>query len=118
MTTKRPIRRRLWGAADGGDGKADARNVGENVRDLSSALLSLPPQRIVTFDNQVYTSDGLVFPQASAPLGVVMIWSETADGQIKTTALTGLKVGSGTATATFGLVPGERYATIRLLVIG
>ena len=113
MTIKRPIRKRLWG-----DDKADSQSVGENMRDISASLLGLPSLRVVTFSDQVYSPDGLVWKQVSMPLGVLMILSINATGAIKTTVLTSLKFANGAATATFGLTAGERYATIRLLVIG
>lgn len=112
---KRVLRQRVWS----GDDKAGSREVGENLRNAESAILGQLPQRSVTFENQAYTADGLVFSAATRPLGIINIYSETADGTVTNGLLTGMKMNSGAVTVTFSeLVPGTRYATIRLLVIG
>jgi hypothetical protein len=120
---KRVLRQRVWGGTQSEDGqdtdsKAEARNVGENLRNVESAFTLAPTTREVEFQNIVYVTEGFTFPQATRPRGVLMILSETVSGSVRTTALTGMTHGNGVVNVRFGLTPGERYATIRLLVIG
>lgn len=111
---KRPIRRRVWASDD----KAEARDVGENLRDVAQSLSALPSIRAVTIANQFYTDGGIVFSSTTRPIGIVNVYSETVDGQASTAALSGMAFDKGVCTVKLGLTPGTRYTTIRLLVIG
>jgi hypothetical protein len=116
---KRVIRQRLWTGESEDDTKANARSVGENLRNVDSAVLATPAQRVIEFSNQAQPPDGYVFGQTSVPQGVLCIWAERTDGSVHTTALSSCKFDGSTMTARFaGLASGERYATVRLLVIG
>jgi hypothetical protein len=113
--SKQGLRQRIWT----GD-KADARQVGESLRGIDAVVGGMVPTRPVTFSNQVYASNnGLTFPLATPPLGILAIHCERADGTIDPAAVTSLKVSNGNATVKLtGLATNTRYATIRLLVIG
>lgn len=111
---KKPsLRQRSWT----GD-KADARQVGESLRGMDAAITRAPQMRCVSFLNQVYTDDGLSFAQTTRPLGVLCIHAETAAGTLVPASVNRLEVSNGAAAVGLsGLTSGERYATIRLLVI-
>lgn len=113
-STKRPIRTRVWASGE----KAESRDVGENLRDVAASILSLPGLRHVDIENQFYTTQGLVFPAASRPLGVVNVYSEAVDGTVLTSPLSSMAFSKGVCTVKFSaLVAGTRYSIIRLLVI-
>ena len=112
---KRPIRKRVWASDD----KASARDVGENLRDAAAAIDSFARSRPVTISNQVYTDSGLVFSSATRPTGIVNVYSETVDGTVSTSQLSGMTFDKGVVTVKFAtLTPGVRYTTIRLQVFG
>jgi len=112
---KRPLRQRVWASDD----KAEARNVGENLRDLAGVLQSIPKMRLVTISNQFYSDGGIVFSSPTRPVGVVNVYSETVDGTVSTSPLSGMTFDKGVVTLKLSaLVAGVRYTTIRLLVIG
>jgi|SRR5262245_329771 len=114
MTAKRPIRTRVWASGE----KAESRDVGENLRDVAAVIATLPSLRQFDIENQFYTTQGLVFPCASRPLGVVNIYSEAVDGTVLTSPLSGLAFSKGVCTVKFSaLVVGTRYSIIRLLVV-
>lgn len=116
----RVLRQRVWSDGEDGKEKADARAVGESLRNAESAILGQPRMRIVTFADQVYAGDGVSFASTSCPLAVLNVYSEKVDGLAQSTSTTSeWKFAGSTVTAKLpGLVAGTRYATIRLLVIG
>jgi hypothetical protein len=112
---KRPIRTRVWAS----DEAPTSRSVGENMRDIAGAIDSLPRQRFVTIQNQFYTDGGLVFSSPARPTGIVNVYSETVDGTVSTSLLSGMTFDKGVVTVKFAtLIPGVRYTTIRLQVFG
>lgn len=113
LGAKRPLRKRVWASND----KAESRDVGENLRDAAAAIESLPKGRTVTISNQFYTANGLVFSASSRPTGVVNIYSESVDGAVLTSPLSGMTFDKGVCTVKFSaLTPGVRYTTVRLQV--
>lgn len=119
---KRVLRKRLWAGEADEDGERDdrasARNVGENLRNVDSAIGDLPSMRLVVLNDFVYTDNGLVVAQSTRPLGLSLVWAETMDGVVKTANVEGLSFSGTSLNVRFDLTPGERYSTIRLLVIG
>lgn len=116
MTVRnRVIRQRLWSGE-----KADADRVGENFRNVESAILSAPPTREVEFKDRVYQTDGLSFSSQTRPRGAVVIYAEAQDGtQPSPSSVPQLSFANGTATVKIsGLAAGTNYAVIRLLVVG
>jgi len=115
MSAKRPIRQRLWA-----DETVKGRSVGENIRNLDSALSAMSPMRTVEFQNVIYESGGLVFSDTRLPSGAVVIFVAKADGNwLAVNAVPELGFsGSAVSVKISGLTPGERYAVIRLLVVG
>lgn len=112
---KRAIRKRVWAS----DEAAGSRDVGENLRDVASAIESFPRQRVVTISNQFYTSSGLIFSSQSRPTGIVNVYSESVDGTVSTSPLSSMTFDKGVVTVKFSaLTPGVRYTTIRLQVFG
>ena len=109
---KRVIRKRVWG----GD-NASARDVGENMRDVQSAVSSVVPMQIVTLENFVYHNVDVEL--ATKPLAVLVIHVENLDGTIeRPDPLTDWRWDGRSVSLTIGGLPtGRRYATIRLLVI-
>jgi hypothetical protein len=120
MGDKRVIRQRVW-ASD--DDKAGSRQVGENLRQVESAVKAIPQLRIVELSNINYSStSGVDVANPTRPQGVIAIHVEQADGT-QPTAVSGTVVWTYSAGSTLnmkivGLSNGQRYATIRLLVIG
>lgn len=112
---KRVLRQRLWSSEE-----VKGQSVGENLRNAESAILSTPPTRIVEIGDQAYSSDGVVFSASAVPRGAVVIYVERADGTWQSVnAVPELKYAGGVVTAKIsGLTVGDRYAAIRLLVIG
>ncbi len=113
---KRVIRQRTWTGE-----KAEAGRVGENLRDVQSFVESFPMLRIVAVEDAVLPAGGYIFSHPQTPEAVLCIYAENADGTLPTvtSALTSWKYNGEAVTATVsGLVPGTRYAIVRLLVIG
>lgn len=112
---KRVLRQRLWS----GD-EARPQDVGENLRNAESAILSQLPTREVGVVDQAYPESGIVFAARSVPRGALVMYVERADGTWQSCdAVPQLSFASGVVTAKInGLTAGERYAAIRLLVIG
>jgi hypothetical protein len=112
---KRPIRKRVWS-----EDEVHGREVGENLRNLDSVISTAPALREVEFSDQVYQTEGFVFASSRRPHGAVVTYVEKADGSWQSVdavpqlgfdgASVNVKIG--------GLTAGERYATIRLLVVG
>lgn len=112
---KRVLRQRVWA-----DEEASGRAVGENFRNAESAILSQPVLREVELRDQAYSVDGIVFSGRSVPRGAVVIYVERGDGTWQAcNAVPQLGFANGVVTAKIdGLTVGERYAAIRLLVVG
>lgn len=116
---KRVIRQRVWATDD----KAGSREVGENLRQVESAVKAIPAMRIVELSNINYQEDsGVDIATATRPMGVMAIYVEQADGT-QPSAVSGLVVwtysaGSRLNMKIIGLSNGQRYAMIRILVIG
>ena len=117
MTSRRSIRQRLWGSEDD---KVSARAVGENLRNVDSAIASSPSIREVGFENVIYSAEGITFSASRRPRGAVVIHVEKIDGTWQSvSAVPELAFASSAVTAKIsGLTVGERYAAIRLLVVG
>lgn len=115
MTSKRPIRQRLWT-----DDKVSGRAVGENLRNLDSVISGAPPLREVEFENVIYQTEGLTFSATRKPRGCVVMYIEKLDGTWQSVSSTPeLNFSAGSATVKIsGLTAGDRYAAIRLLVVG
>lgn len=112
-SNKRPIRKRVWASDD----KAEARDVGENLRDTAAAIEGIPKGRTVNIQNQFYTNNGLVFSSPTRPTGILNVYSEAVDGTVVTSPLSGMTFDKGVCTVKFSaLTPGVRYTTIRLQV--
>ena len=112
---KRVVRQRMWP----GD-KADARAVGENLRNIDSSVTSQPAILKKSLDNIVYPEDGLTFALATPPWAVLNVFSQNVDGTWQGSAVAGDWVwrNGGVIVKFDGLTVGARYATIRLLVVG
>lgn len=114
--TKRVIRQRIWQ----GD-KADARAVGENLRDVQSAVDSAPSFRLVSLENYMYTDGGIAFAHPTNPQAVLNICNLDFAGMAFASSVmpTSLKYNSNTVSVNYsGMTNGVRYALVRLLVIG
>lgn len=116
---KRVIRQRVWATDD----KAGSRQVGENLRQVESAVKAIPALRVVELSNINYQgSSGVDIASATRPMAVMAIHVEQADGT-QPSGVSGLvnwtySAGSRLNMKIVGLSNGQRYATIRFLVIG
>lgn len=109
----RPLRKRVWASGD----KAEARDVGENLRDAAAAIEGLPRARTVVIRDQFYTTNGFLFESATRPTGIVNVYSEAVDGSVVTSPLSGMAFDRGVCTVKLSaLTPGVRYSVVRLQV--
>jgi len=114
---KSSIRNRTWSS----DEKADSRSVGENFRDMGSIMSSVVPMKLVEINDYVYsTADGISFSSDAAPFAVLNVYTASVDGTWQSTGTSAdWSFGGSTVRAKFsGLNNGQKYSTIRLLVIG
>jgi hypothetical protein len=114
MSKQRVIRKRVWAGDNAG-----ARDVGENLRDVDHVVSQFVPTRLVAVDNVIYQPP-LVLPMERRPVGVTCIHAERLNGTVQyTSAFADFKWADGELRMSFaGLVPGERYASLKFLVIG
>lgn len=113
--TKRVLRQRLWQ-----DDTVNGRNVGENLRDIESAVRSMDVRlRLVELTNYVYQPP-IIISQPTLPVTVLNIHTEQLDGTPRYTSIqTDWKWRDNELRLSIlNLVAGTRYAAIKLLVIG
>lgn len=116
---KRVIRQRVWAT----DEKAGSREVGENLRQVESAVKAIPALRVIELNNLNYQgASGVDVASTTRPMAVIAIHVEQADGT-QPSAVSGRVIwtysaGSRLNMKIIGLSDGQRYATIRFLVIG